>query len=166
MTFASLLALYNSMSEKQAGPKTFASRARLIERIRKTAKAQDIDLTLFRQHAVLEVTEQYAQPQADPIETADAATKAKKKRGHGVGELARSLIMNPSSYPHALIASMVNAEIPGAAATAKSVRWYACKMRKEGTQVPERRKSFSAERGGEQSVQWPATETMIEPAGE
>ena len=48
--------------------------------------------------------------------------------------------MDGSGLPHAVIASMVNAEIPGAAATAKSVRWYACKMRKQGVTVPERQK--------------------------
>lgn len=44
--------------------------------------------------------------------------------------------MDPMGYPHALIASMVNAPIPGATATNKSVRWYASKMRKDGINVP------------------------------
>jgi len=61
---------------------------------------------------------------------------------------------------------MVNAEIPGAAATAKSVRWYACKMRKDGVQVPERVKAFPAEMDAEQSAAWLATVKVVEPVAE
>ncbi|KXG17002.1 hypothetical protein LT17_01589 [Pseudomonas aeruginosa] len=139
MTFADLLALHNQLALKPAGPKTFASRARMIERIRKLAADKNIDLASFGQPAEPEVTEQRAEPQADTVEAADA-TETKRPRGHGVGELARRLLMDGSGLPHAVIASMVNAEIPGAAATAKSVRWYACKMRKQGVTVPERQK--------------------------
>lgn len=52
--------------------------------------------------------------------------------------------MDPAGYPHAVIAEMVNAQIEGAQASAKSVRWYAHDMRKKGTAVPERQR---AERG-------------------
>jgi len=164
MTFKDLLACYNSMAEKQAGPKTFASRARLIERIRKLAADQNINLASFGQPKAAEVPEQHAQPPADAAEASEAATVTKEKRGSGVGELARSLLMDPAGYPHGLIAAMVNAEIPGAAATAKSVRWYACKMRKGGVQVPKRVKAFPAEMDAEQSAAWFATVKVVEPA--
>ena len=52
--------------------------------------------------------------------------------------------MDPAGYPHAVIAEMVNAQIEGAQASAKSVRWYAHDMRKKGAAVPERQR---AERG-------------------
>jgi hypothetical protein len=41
---------------------------------------------------------------------------------------------------------MVNGQIDGAQATAKSVRWYACRMRKEGAEVPERQRPVTEER--------------------
>lgn len=145
MTFKDLLACYNSMAEKQAGPKTFASRARLIERIRKLAADKSIDLASFGQPKAAEVTEPHAQPQADAAETTEAPTETEKKpSGKGIGRLARELLMDPAGYPHAVIAEMVNAQIEGAQASAKSVRWYAHDMRKKGTAVPERQR---AERG-------------------
>jgi hypothetical protein len=63
--------------------------------------------------------------------TADTS-KEPKPRGKGVGQLARMLLMDPSGYPHALIAMMVNQQIEGATATDKSVRWYAAKIREDG----------------------------------
>lgn len=152
MTFKDLLACYNSMAEKQAGPKTFASRARLIERIRKLAADKNIDLASFRQHAEPEVTEQRAQPQADAVETTKAPTEtevaktfdlvpiAKVPAGKGIGRLARELLMDPAGFPHGVIAEMVNAQVEGAQASAKSVRWYAHDMRKKGIEVPERQR--------------------------
>ncbi|MFO7003828.1 hypothetical protein P3C78_12015 [Pseudomonas aeruginosa] len=145
MTFKDLLACYNSMAEKQAGPKTFASRARLIERIRKLAAAKNIDLASFGQPQAAEVTKPHAQPQADVTEATEAPTETEKKpSGKGIGRLARELLMDPAGYPHAVIAEMVNAQIEGAQASAKSVRWYAHDMRKKGAAVPERQR---AERG-------------------
>jgi len=141
MTFKDLLALYNSMSEKQAGPKTFASRARMIERIRKLAADKNVDLASLRQATSAEVAEQRAQPQAEATEATDAPAETEKKpSGKGIGRLARELLMDPAGYPHALVAEMVNAQIEGAQATAKSVRWYAHDMRKKGIEVPERRR--------------------------
>jgi hypothetical protein len=55
-----------------------------------------------------------------------------------VGELARRLLLDPDGFPHATIAEMVNTEISGSAATDKSVRWYASKMRKGRIEVPAR----------------------------
>ncbi len=141
MTLKGLLACYNSMAEKQAGPKTFASRARLIERIRKLAAEKSIDLASFGQRAEPEVTEPHAQPQADAAETTEAPAEAEKKpSGLGIGRLARELLLDPAGNPHAEIAARVNAAIPGAKATDKSVRWYAHAMRKKGTTVPERQR--------------------------
>lgn len=145
MTFKDLLACYNSMAEKQAGPKTFASRARLIERIRKLAAAKNIDLASFGQPKAAEVTEPRAQPQADVTEATEVVrtfdlVPEKKPSGLGIGRLARELLLDPAGYPHAEIASRVNAAIPGARATDKSVRWYAHAMRKKGTAVPERQR--------------------------
>lgn len=160
MSTKNLLALHNRVADKPAGPKTFATRGKLIARIKSIAAAGNIDLASFGQPETVEAVEQRAEPQADAAEATDAN---KKKRGIGVGELARRLLMAPAGYPHSLIAEMVNAEIPGAAATAKSVRWYACKMRKDGAQVPERQKAFPTEMDAEQSAEWLAGVRVVEP---
>ncbi|MEF8699548.1 MAG: hypothetical protein V5B33_09555 [Candidatus Accumulibacter sp. UW20] len=168
MTFKDLLACYNSMvAEKQAGPKTFASRARLIERISKLAADKNIDLASFGQHAEPEVTEPHAQLQAGAPETTEASTETEKKpSGKGIGRLARELLLHEAGYPHALIAEMVNAHIEGAQATAKSVRWYAHDMRKKGIEVPPRQKVHAAEMNEEESAEWLATVNVVEPAGD
>lgn len=166
MSTKSLLALHNAIADEPAGPKTFATKGKLIARIESIAAAGNINLASFGQPESAEVSEQHAQPQTDDAEAAGAATATKEKRGNGVGKLARRLLMDPVGYPHGLIAAMVNAEIPGAAATAKSVRWYACKMRKEGAQVPERVKAFPAEMDAAQSAAWFATVKVVEPAAD
>lgn len=141
MSTKDLLALHNQIADKAAGPKTFATRGKLLDRIESVAAAKNIDLASFGQHAEPEVTEPRAQPQADAVETADAPTETEKKpSGKGIGRLARELLMDPAGYPHGVIAEMVNAQIEGAQASAKSVRWYAHDMRKKGAAVPERQR--------------------------
>lgn len=163
MTFKELLVLYNSISEQQAGSKTFASRARMIGRIRKLAADKNVDLVSFGQATSAEVTEQRTQPQADAAETTEAPTERDKKPiGKGIGQLARELLMDSAGYPHALIAEMVNAQVEGAQATAKSVRWYAHDMRKKGINVPERRKVCPAEMDERESAEWLAGVTVVE----
>lgn len=145
MSTKDLLALHNQIADKAAGPKTFATRGKLLDRIESVAAAKNIDLASFGQPKAAEVTEPRAQPQADAAETTEAPTETEKKpSGKGIGRLARELLMDPAGYPHAVIAEMVNAQIEGAQASAKSVRWYAHDMRKKGATVPERQR---AERG-------------------
>ena len=57
-----------------------------------------------------------------------------------------------------------NAQIEGAQATAKSVRWYAHDMRKKGIEVPPRQKVHAAEMNEEESAEWLATVAVVEPA--
>ncbi|HCE6772233.1 TPA: hypothetical protein NHP28_003307 [Pseudomonas aeruginosa] len=145
MSTKDLLALHNQIADKAAGPKTFATRGKLLDRIESVAAAKNIDLASFGQPKAAEVTEPRAQPQADVTEATEAPTETEKKPvGKGIGRLARELLMDPAGYPHAVIAEMVNAQIEGAQASAKSVRWYAHDMRKKGAVVPERQR---AERG-------------------
>jgi len=138
MTFAELLALYNSISKKQAGPKTFASRSRLIERITKTAEAEGISIGTLRQPEKANAVEVDTKPSAYAIEAPINPTEKSKSRRNGVGEFACRLLMDLAGLPYKAIAEIVNDEIPGAAATDKSVRWYASKMRKNGVEVPAR----------------------------
>ena len=146
MSTKDLLALHNQIADKAAGPKTFATRGKLLDRIGSIVEAKNIDLASFGQHAEPEVTEPHAQPQADAVETTEALTETEKKPvGKGIGRLARELLMDPAGYPHVVIADMVNAEIASATATAKSVRWYACKLRKEGAEVPARQRASHTE---------------------
>jgi len=163
MSTKSLLALHNAIADAPAGPKTFATKAKLIARIEQIAAAGSIDLASFGQGAEPEVTEQHAQPQAEAVETTETE---KKPSGKGIGRLAREFLMDPAGYPHALIAEMVNARIEGAQATAKSVRWYAHDMRKKGIEVPPRQKVHAAEMNAEESAEWLATVTVVEPAGD
>jgi len=164
MSMAELLDIYNQLADTKAGPKTFASKSKLIERIVKTAEAKSIDLASFRQRSEPEVAVRDTEQQTERTEAPEAPTETKAKRGKGVGDLARALLMDPKGYPYQLIAAMVNAQLDGASASSKSVAWYASKMRKSGIDVPERKKHFSAYLNEEDSAEWLASVTVISPA--
>lgn len=157
-----LLALHNRIADKPAGPKTFATRTKLVARIEQIAADKNIDLASFGQLKKPKVAEQRAQPRAEVTEEPEATVK--KPRGLGVGALARAILMDPAGFPHALVADMVNAQIDGAAATAKSVRWYANDMRKKGVEVPPRQKHHPADMDEEQSAEALSTVQVVEPA--
>lgn len=156
-----LLALHNRIADKPAGPKTFATRAKLVARIEQIAAAKDIDLAASGQPKKPKATAKRAEPKAGFAETPEATEK--KPRSLGVGALARAILMDPAGYPHALVADMVNAQIDGAATTAKSVRWYANDMRKRGIEVPSRKKHHPADMDEEQSAEALSTVRVVEP---
>lgn len=156
-----LLALHNRIADKPAGPKTFATRTKLVARIEQVAADKNIDLVSFGQPKKPKVTAQRAEPNTEATEAPDATEE--KPRGLGVGALARAILMDPAGYPHALVADMVNAQIDGAAATAKSVRWYANDMRKRGVEVPPRQKHHPADMDEEQSAEALSTVRLVEP---
>lgn len=157
-----LLALHNRIADKPAGPKTFATRAKIVARIEQIAEAKSIDLSSPGQPKKPKATAKRTQPKAEAAEAPEATEK--KPRGLGVGALARQLLMDPAGFPHALIAEMVNAQIDGAAATDKSVRWYANDMRKRGMEVPPRAKHHPADMDAEQSAEALRTVRVVEPA--
>lgn len=157
-----LLALYNQIADEPAGPKTFATRTKLVARIEQVAANKNIDLASFRQPKKPKVTAQRAEPKAEAAEAPEATEK--KPHGKGIGALARAILMDPAGFPHALVAEIVNAQIEGAAATAKSVRWYANDMRKKGVEVPPRQKHHPADMDGEQSAEALSTVRVVEPA--
>ena len=157
-----LLDLHNRIADKPAGPKTFASRAKLVARIEQVAADKNINLAASGQPKKPKATAKRAQPRAHVTETPEAAEK--KPRGLGVGVLARAILMDPAGFPHALVADMVNAQIDGAAATAKSVRWYANDMRKKGVEVPPRQKHHPADMDEAQSAEALSTVRVVEPA--
>lgn len=66
------------------------------------------------------------------------APAAPVQRGMGIGALARKLLLEHQELTHKAIAELVNAAIPGAQASEKSMRWYACDMRKKGITGAER----------------------------
>lgn len=156
-----LLALHNRIADKPAGPKTFATRTRLVARIEQIADDKNIDLVAPGQPKKPKATVQRAEPKAEATETPEATEK--KPRALGVGALARAILMDPAGYPHVLVAEMVNAQVEGAAATAKSVRWYANDMRKKGVEVPPRRKHHPADMDEQQSVEALSTVRVVEP---
>lgn len=157
-----LLALHNQIADKPAGPKTFATRSKLVARIEQVAAEKNIDLASFGQPKKPKATAQRAEPKVKATEAPDAAEK--KPRGLGVGALARAILMDPAGFPHALVADMVNAQIDGAHATDKSVRWYANDMRKKGVEVPPRQKCHPADMDEEQSADALSTVRVVEPA--
>lgn len=161
MSSKELLALHNQIADKLAGTKTFSTRAKLIDRIKSIAKAKNISLDALGQPKKHKAKAADSTPSA---ETAESPKPTGKKRGSGVGELARQLLLHPAGYPHALIAEMVNQQIEGARATAKSVRWYACDMRKMGIDVPERATVHAAETDAEKSSAWLWGVKVVEPA--
>lgn len=157
-----LLHLHNRIADKPAGPKTFATRAKLVARIKQVAADKNIDLASSGQPKKHKAIKERTEPKAEATET-PAATE-KKSRGLGVGALARAILMDPAGYPHALVANMVNAQIEGAAATAKSVRWYANDMRKKSIEVPPRQKHHPADMDEAQSVEALSTVRVIQLA--
>ena len=156
-----LLDLHNRIADKPAGPKTFATRGKLVARIEQIAEAKNIDLASFGQPKKSKATKERAQPRAELAETPEATEK--KPHSKGIGALARAILMDPTGYPHALVAEMVNAQIEGAAATPKSVRWYANDMRKKGVEVPPRQKLHPADMDEEQSADALSTVRVVEP---
>lgn len=146
MSTKSLLQLHNAIAAAPAGPKSFATKAKLIARIESIALAGNIDLASFGQAQMPEAAEQDMQPRADTTEAIDAPPKTERPpTSKGIGRLARELLLDPAGYPHAMVAEMVNARIEGAQATAKSIRWYACNMRKTGVEVPARQRTRPAD---------------------
>lgn len=162
MNIKSLLALHNAIADTRAGPKTFSTKAKLIARIEQIAAAGNINIASFGQGTEPEAVESYAQHRGEAAETTETPTEAERKPvGKGVGHMARAILMDPTGFPHALIAEMVNVQIEGARATAKSVRWYAHDMRKKGFDVPARQKVFSADMNAKESAKWLKTVTVI-----
>ncbi len=92
-----LLALHNRIADKPAGPKTFATRTKLVARIEQVAADKNIDLASFGQPKKPKATAQRAEPKAEATETPEAAEK--KPRGLGVGALARAILMDPAGQP-------------------------------------------------------------------
>jgi len=91
MSIKDLLVLHNEIADKPAGPKTFATRGKLLDRIGSIIEAKSIDLASFGQPKATEVTEPRAQQQADAVETTEVPTETEKKpSGKGIGRLAAS----------------------------------------------------------------------------
>lgn len=144
MSTKDLLGLHNTLADTPAGPKSFATKTKLIARIESIVADKNLNLASFEQPKTAPAVEPHTQPQAEANETADAPPGVKKApAGKGIGRLACELLLDPAGYPHADIAEMVNTNIEGARATAKSIRWYACRMRKDGAEVPKRQPSVA-----------------------
>lgn len=167
MSMKDLLVLHNRVADKAAGPKSFATRGKLVARIESIAEAKNIDLVSFGRPQQPEVAVPSTQPQAKAIESPDAQLKTEKaQRGKGIGALAKQLLMDPAGYPHRLIAAIVNAQLDGAQATDKSVRWYANDMRKKGIEVPPRQKAHPADMDAQQSAEAKTVQVVeLAPSG-
>ncbi|MGD9757945.1 MAG: hypothetical protein AB7U71_10500 [Comamonas sp.] len=167
MSTKDLLVLHNRIANKPAGLKTFATRGKLVTRIEAIAADKNIDLASFGRPQQPEAAIPSTQPQTKAIENPDAQPETvQAMRGKGIGALARQILMDPAGYPHRLIAAMVNAQLDGAQATDKSVRWYANDMRKKGIEVPPRQKAHPADMDAEQSAEAMKTVRVVERAAE
>ena len=141
MSTKELLTLHNALADTPAGPKSFATKAKLIARIETIAADRNIDLASFEQAKGASEVQIPMQSQAEVAEAPGTSPDTNEApTGKGIGHLARELLLDTTGYPHAVIAEMVNTRIEGARATTKSIRWYACRMRKEGIEVPERQR--------------------------
>lgn len=85
-----LLALHNRIAYKPAGPKTFATRAKLVARIEQIAAAKDTDLAASGQPKKPKATAKRAEPKAGFAETPEATEE--KPLSLGVGALARAIL--------------------------------------------------------------------------
>ena len=152
MSTAELVELHNSLGpERPATAKTFAAKAKLIERIKGLLAARS-ERTDTAAAVVAEATEPTAAATEDAAPTADAESSAtaaevtaptepKKPRGMGVGKMARELILAHPDKSYREISEMVRAAIPGSNTTEHSVRWYANDMRKKGVAGTSRAKA-------------------------
>ena len=149
-----LLTLHNQIADKPAGPKSFATRPKLVARIQLIAKQKNIDLTSLRQFRTVTTTT----AQADPMPTSAESTHVigQKSLSTGVGTLARGLLLDPLGWPYAYIVEIVNSQVAGAQTTIQSVRWYASELRRKGYSVPERKKAFPADMHAKQAAAWQA----------
>lgn len=68
--------------------------------------------------------------------------------GKGIGRLAERLIVEHPGWTYRHIAEEVNAQIEGARASEKSVRWYASRMRRQGGDIANRGKTQTDPRRG------------------
>lgn len=85
-----LLVLHNKIADKPAGPKTFATRGKLVARIEAIAADKNIDVASFGRPQQPEATVPSTQPQAEAVESQDAQPETvKAPRGKGIG--ARTL---------------------------------------------------------------------------
>lgn len=167
MSTKDLLVLHNRIANKPAGLKTFATRGKLVTRIEAIAADKNIDLASFGRPQQPEAAIPSTQPQTKAIENPDAQPETvQAMRGKGIGALARQILMDPAGHPHRLIAAMVNAQLDGAQATDKSVRWYANDMRKKGIEVPPRQKAHPADMDAEQSAEAMKTVRVVEPTAD
>lgn len=103
--------------------------ATAIAKARELVKQYKLDPSAFRW------------PQEPPtVEATPTSEPAPSSRGRGVGKLAERLIVEHPDWTYRRIAEEVNVRVEGAAASEKSVRWYASKMRQRGEDAPDRRR--------------------------
>lgn len=62
-------------------------------------------------------------------------------RSKGIGRTAEALIVEHPHWTYAAVAAEVNRLVDSAAASEKSIRWYASPMRRRGEDVPLRRQA-------------------------
>ena len=90
MSMKNLLTLHNRIADKPIGPKTFATRSKLVARIEAVAADKNIDLASFGQPSTPEAVVVSTQSQVKAAENPDAQPKTgKAPRGKGIGALAR-----------------------------------------------------------------------------
>lgn len=89
-----LLALHNRIADKPAGPKTFATRAKLVARIEQIAADKNIDLASLGQPKKPKAAEQLAQPRVEVTKTPEATEK--KPYGTGIVTHARAILLDPA----------------------------------------------------------------------
>ena len=115
------------LEKTEAGGCTPSETATAIKKARELVKQYKLDPSAFRWPQEPSTTE--AAPTSEPSSS----------RGRGVGKLAERLIVEHPDWTYRRIAEEVNARIEGAAASEKSVRWYANRMKKRGEKISARR---------------------------
>lgn len=96
-----LLVLHNKIADKPAGPKTFATRGKLVVRIEAIAADKNIDVASFGRPQQPEATVPSTQPQAEAVESQDAQPETvKAPRGKGIGwlKIPRSIVKAPGCF--------------------------------------------------------------------
>ena len=124
------------LEKTEANGCTPSEAASAIKKARELVKQYKLDQDAFRWPQTPSVTENESTSASEPSKRSPAGSSC----GKGIGRLAEQLIVEHPDWTYRRIAEEVNARIEGAAASEKSVRWYASKMRQRGEDAPDRKR--------------------------
>lgn len=139
LSMKKLLDLHNQLANSPLGLKSFATKAKLVNRIAQLATEQNLSIDNLMQTKSSIEPKKAIQLQEELPETQNRSTLTSKQRGKGIGMLAKQLLLDEQVYSYKVIVEIINEQILEANTTVNAIRWYTCKLRKAGVKIPNRR---------------------------